>query len=111
MKSYLALFTGAPQPDGTPPMSPDDVQAGMQAWGGWMARHADVIEVSGGPVGQTKKISPSGTADIRNNVGGFVIVRAESHAAAAKMFEGQPHFTIFPGDGVEVMEILPIPGG
>jgi hypothetical protein len=30
--------------------------------------------------------------------------------AAAKLFEGHPHFTIFPGDGVEVMEVLPIPG-
>jgi hypothetical protein len=26
------------------------------------------------------------------------------------MFVGHPHFTIFPGDGVEVMEVLPIPG-
>ena len=30
--------------------------------------------------------------------------------AAVKLFEGHPHFTIFPGDSVEVMECLPIPG-
>jgi hypothetical protein len=41
---------------------------------------------------------------------GFVIVKAESHEEAAKMFENHPQFTIFPGDGVEVMEVLPIPG-
>jgi hypothetical protein len=34
----------------------------------------------------------------------------EERRAAAKLFEGHPHFTIFPGDGVEVMECLPIPG-
>ena len=28
---------------------------------------------------------------------------------AAKMFEGHPHFTIFPGDSVEIMECLPLP--
>ena len=39
----------------------------------------------------------------------FVVVRAPSHEAAAKLFEGHPHFTIFPGDGVEIMEVLPIP--
>jgi len=41
---------------------------------------------------------------------GYVLVQAESHEAAAKMFERHPHFTIFPGDSVEIMEVLPIPG-
>jgi len=36
-------------------------------------------------------------------------VQAESHEAAANLFEGHPHFTIFPGDGIEVMEVLSIP--
>lgn len=36
----------------------------------------------------------------------FVVVRAPSHEAAAKLFEGHPHFTIFPCDGVEVMPLL-----
>lgn len=31
------------------------------------------------------------------------------HEAAAKLFENRPHFTIFPGDRVEVMECLPMP--
>jgi ribosomal protein S17 len=34
---------------------------------------------------------------------------AESREEAAHMFENQPHFTIFPGDAVEIMECLPIP--
>jgi hypothetical protein len=41
---------------------------------------------------------------------GYVIVKAESHEAAAKMFEKHPSFSIFPGDGIEIMEVLPIPG-
>ena len=40
---------------------------------------------------------------------GYVIVQAESHEAAAKMFENHPHFSIFPGDSVEIMECLPLP--
>jgi hypothetical protein len=39
----------------------------------------------------------------------YTIVRADSHDAAAKLFENHPHFTIFPGDSVEVMPVLPIP--
>jgi hypothetical protein len=41
---------------------------------------------------------------------GYVVVRSESNEAAAKMFEKHPHFAIFPGDSVEIMECLPIPG-
>ena len=55
-------------------------------------------------------IATAGIADIRNNMSGFVVVRAETHDAAARMFEGHPHFTLFPGDGVEIMECMPIPG-
>ncbi len=35
---------------------------------------------------------------------------AESHEAAAKLFLSHPHFSIFPGDSIEIMECLPIPG-
>ena len=35
----------------------------------------------------------------------------DSHEAAALMFDQHPHFTIFPGDSVEVMPVLAIPGG
>jgi hypothetical protein len=32
------------------------------------------------------------------------------HEAAAKLFENHPHFVIFPGESVEIMPVLPIPG-
>jgi len=64
----------------------------------------------GGPLGKTKSISSAGIADIRNAMTGYSLIKAESHEAAAKLFENHPHFTIFPGDAVEVMECLPIPG-
>jgi hypothetical protein len=43
-------------------------------------------------------------------MGGYVVVRADSLEAAAKLFENHPHFTIFPGESVEVMPVMPIPG-
>jgi len=36
----------------------------------------------------------------------FVVVRAPSHEAAAKLFEGHPNFTIFPCDAVDVMRFF-----
>jgi hypothetical protein len=41
---------------------------------------------------------------------GYIVIEAESHDAAARLFVNHPHFTIFPGDSVEIMEVLPIPG-
>ena len=66
--------------------------------------------MTGGPLGSTKAVTESGVDDTSNHMGAFTVVRADSHAAAAKLFEKHPHFTIFPEDGVEIMPVLPIPG-
>jgi hypothetical protein len=84
---------------------------GMFAWKGWVEKHQAAIVTMGGPLGQTKKVSQSGISDISNHMGAFTVVRAESHEAAAAMFEKHPHFAIFPGDSIEIMPVLPIPGG
>ncbi len=85
-------------------------QEGIAAWKGWMDKHQAATAGAGGPLGKTKKITPSGIIDTSNELGAFMVVRADSHEAAAKMFENHPHFTIFPGESVEVMPVLPIPG-
>lgn len=82
---------------------------GMLAWGKWMSDHQAAIVESGGPLGKTKLVSKNGISDITNQDAGYVIIQAESFEAAAKMFLNHPHYTIFPGDSVEVMECLPIP--
>jgi len=86
-------------------------QEGIAAWKAWMERHHAAIVETGGPLGKTKKVTASGIADTSNDIGAFVVIRAASHEAAAKMFEKHPHFAIFPGDGVEIMPVMPIPGG
>ena len=86
-------------------------QQGMAAWKAWVEKHQGSIAEMGGPLGRTKKVDQSGVADISNPMGAFTVVRAASHKAAARMFEGHPHFTIFPGEAVEIMPVLPIPGG
>ena len=85
-------------------------QEGMSAWKGWVEKNHAAIVTMGGPLGKTKQVSAGGMKDISNHMGAFTVVRADSHEAAARMFEKHPHFAIFPGDGVEIMPILPIPG-
>jgi len=84
--------------------------AGLKAWMEWGAANAAAIVDQGSPLGKTKRAAPEGLSDIKNVMTGYAVVQAESHDAAAKLFEGHPHFTIFPGDSVEIMECLPLPG-
>ncbi|MEO8181428.1 MAG: hypothetical protein ABI895_21535 [Deltaproteobacteria bacterium] len=84
-------------------------EAGMEAWGKWVKDNEKSIADPGSALGKTKRVSADGISDTRNNIAAYVIVQAESHEAAAKMFESHPHFAIFPGDCVEVMECLPLP--
>ena len=85
-------------------------QDGMTAWGQWVERHRAVIVDTGSPLGKTLIASPAGTTAGHNAVTAYVIVDAASHEAAARMFENHPHFSIFPGRSVEILEFLPMPG-
>jgi hypothetical protein len=82
---------------------------GFQAWMDWGKAHAAAIVDQGAPLGKTKRASPDGIEDIKNVMAGYTIVQAETHEAAAKLFANHPHFTVFPGDSVEIMECLPMP--
>jgi hypothetical protein len=84
---------------------------GIAAWKAWAEKHHAVIVGMGGPLGKTKKVTQHGVEDTSNEMGAYMVVRAESHEAAARLFENHPHFTVFPGESVEVMPVLPIPGG
>lgn len=110
---YLAVFTS----DKTGPrwrawyaMSEEERRAtdekGLAALAAWDEAHRDVIVHPGGPLGPTKRTTADGVTDVVNLLTVFVVVRAPSHEAAARLFENHPHFTIFPCDGVEVMPLL-----
>jgi hypothetical protein len=115
--TYLAVFLGTksgPKRAAWDALSETErnakEQLGRAAWGTWMQKHQAIVAAVGGPLGKTKKASPGGIEDTTNSMAAFVIVEAESHEAAARLFEGHPHFSIFPGDAVEIMPVKPIPG-
>jgi hypothetical protein len=83
---------------------------GMAAWKQWVEKNQAAIVAMGGPLGKTKRVSRDGLADVGNALAVYMVVRADSHEAAARLFEGHPHFTIFPGEAVEIMPVLPVPG-
>ena len=116
MKRYLAVFTGTPSAmarwEALTESERQQRQAqGVAAWKTWVSDNVAAIVEMGGPLSRTKLVARGGISDIRNNLAAFTIVQAESQEAAARLFLNHPHFTIFPGEGVEVMEVLPVPAG
>lgn len=117
MKKFLAIYIGtAAAREKSAWNTMDEAKrkkmeaAGIEAWGAWMVANKAAIVEQGGPLGKTKRAAAQGVSDTKNSMTGYVIVQAETHEAAARMFENHPHFTIFPGEAVEIMECLPIPG-
>ena len=111
--TYLAVFLSnksSPSWRAWYAMSEDEQRAkdeeGLAALRAWDEKHADSIVYAGGPLGPTKRTTRDGVADAVNELTVFMVVRAPSHEAAARLFEGHPHMTIFPCDAVDVMPLL-----
>jgi len=81
----------------------------ITAWHDWAKKHKKCIIDMGNPLGSTMRADRKGVRKSSNAVTGYTIVKAKTHAAAAKLFAKHPHFTMFPGEAVEVMECLEIP--
>ena len=70
-------------------------------WDAWMKAHSSALEETA-RAGKTKRVTKDGVTDTKNDIMLFSIVEAESHEAAAKIFEGHPHLGI-PEASIEIM--------
>lgn len=114
MKKYLAIFLGTSAAMEAWKKLPEEEmksrqEAGMKAWGQWMNDNQKSVLDSGSPLGKTKRVDKNGIADTKNEMGAWTVVQAESHDEAAKLFVGHPHYTLFPGESIEIMECIDIP--
>ena len=114
MKKFLAIYLGAPTGMAEWQRLDDKTRKekereGVKGWKSWATENGRAIVDLGGPLGKTKRVARSGVSDTKNALAAYTIIEAASHEEASRLFLNHPHFTIFPGDSVEVMECLPIP--
>src|SRR5262245_9317243 len=116
MKRFLAVYLGSPDSLASKQWKAMDEsarnkreRAGIEAWMGWGEEHAAAIVDTGTPLGKTKRVDAKGLSDTTNAICGYVVVEAESHEAAARLFLDHPHFSVFPGESVEIIQCLPLP--
>jgi hypothetical protein len=111
MKKYFVLYM-APLEELKKMMAnstPEQQKAGMDEWMKWAEKYKANIVDLGMPLGKTKRVNSGGTSDVTTDIGGYSIVQAESHEAAAKLFEGHGHLQV-PGAWIDILEIMPMPG-
>ncbi len=113
MKKFLVLYmaSAADFDKMMKESTPQQQKEGMDAWMKWMNANKSSFVDGGAPLGKTKRVDANGVSDVRNNIGGYSIVQAESADAAAKLFgKDMPHLKTMPGAWVEIVEIMPMPG-
>jgi hypothetical protein len=101
---YRSTVSAAEQMEGA---SPEDAQAGMDAWMQWAGKVGDAMVDMGSPLQSVGVVGGSGDGA---HIGGFSILEAGSADDAKALVDGHPHL-MSPGDpSVEVLEFLPLPG-
>ncbi len=111
MPRFLAVYTMKPEDLASfrnlPKAQQDEVDAvGVPQWVAWEQRNAAFILDRGGMVGKTTRVTKDGVVEAVNPFCGYLVVEAETADAAARLFQDHPHFTVFPGDGVDIMPFL-----
>jgi YCII-related domain len=81
--------------------TPEQQQAGMQAWMTWAEKAGPAIVDLGAPLAPVADGGDGG-------LGGFSIMQAESAKALDAVLDGHPHTA--QGGTIEVYEFLPMPG-
>ena len=115
MNRYVAVFSIPARVidewvKNTPPEKRQSMSNEMMGeWQKWMSAHEKSIVDKGMPLGKTKRVTAKGAADTRNDMNFYIIVDAENHDAATRMFQTHPHLQI-PEAYVEVMEVPQRPG-
>jgi hypothetical protein len=83
--------------------TPEQTQAGMDAWTAWAEQAGDAVVDLGTPVEVVETGGDSG-----DPIGGYSILQAESNEALGKVLEDHPHKAM--GGTIETLECLRMPG-
>jgi hypothetical protein len=109
MTSYLVLYRSPTSPEEQmASATPEQAQAGMEAWTAWAGNAGEAIVDLGAPVGAGGSVGAAADTGA-GFLGGFSILQADSTAALEQLLESQPHLMV-EGNSIEYYEFLAVPG-
>ncbi|GAB1856284.1 YciI family protein [Flavobacteriaceae bacterium MHTCC 0001] len=111
MKDFMMIFIGADYTDLG--LSPEDLQNRMGKWFAWndkmtkagIVKHGDALTPQIRRIsGPNRTITDVTSAEVKEIVGGYYTVKAESFDAVAKIAEDYPDYDL--GGTVEIREVM-----
>lgn len=101
---YRSKVSAADQMAGA---TPEQAQAGMDAWMSWAGRAGSALVDMGSP---TQSVSTVGGAAAGDGfIGGYSMMVADSVDAVEGLLDGHPHL-MMEGNTIEVLQLLDMPG-
>jgi hypothetical protein len=85
--------------------TPEQREAGMQAWQAWATKVGYAVVDLGEPLAHTTHVGPGAAST--DGVSGYSILEAGSAEEIDTILEGHPHLSM-PENSIEVLEIVPI---
>src|SRR5207248_9819108 len=105
MSKFLVLYrSSVPASEQMANATPEQMQAGMDAWKDWEKQAGEAIVDLGAPLGEGRRVGGGAARD--GYISGFSVLEADSVDAAVHLLTDHPHLHT-PGDSsIEVLEFL-----
>ncbi|MEL7002025.1 MAG: YciI family protein [Bacteroidota bacterium] len=111
MKDFMMLFHSEPNPDLNP--TPEEIQEEVKLWHDWIGgisaqgklkSQGEALGFEGKTMHADGSITDGPYAEVKEIIGGFIIVSAESIEEATELSKGCPALSI--GGKVEVRDVM-----
>jgi hypothetical protein len=89
--------------------TPEQRQAGMEAWMAWAQKAGDAIVDLGAPLQAANRVSGNGVAQSDSQASGYSLLQGNSAEEIDGLLKEHPHLQM-PGASIDVLEALPVPG-
>ena len=110
MAKFMVLYrSSASARDQMANATPEQMQAGMDAWMAWAGKAGDAIVDLGTPLAAATHLGPGSTATGGGDISGYSILQSDTVEALASLVAEHPHLHV-PGNSIEVLEFLAMPG-
>lgn len=113
MNEFMLIFRYEHVPSAAQPTA-EEIQAVMQKWQDWMGgiaaqgkfKHTDQLGYEGRTIGADQVVTDGPYAEVKEIIGGYVIVKTDTLDEACELVAGCP--ILEQGGKVEVRNILPM---
>ncbi len=110
MGDFVAIYFASPSViEQMQHISPEDMQAGMEAWKAWADRCGDALTYPGSALMGGLRLTQTGSSPGKGDVIGYSVLQTDDMEAAAALVADHPHLGWGEGCEIEVYQAMRMP--